>query len=162
MKILGIDPGFATIGLGVIESVNSQTSALVDYCCITTPSTMQFEDRLQEISSDLLQYVKQHQPELCVIEELFFTTNKTTAINVAQARGVILHTVHSQNIPIIGAAPRGLKTALTGDGNADKKQMQEMIKMILSLDEIPKPDDAADALGLAIYGSIVGQSPLLH
>lgn len=157
MKILGIDPGLATVGLGLIETTELQNYTALDWLTIETHASQPLPERLCELQSDLLEYLNEHKPDLVVIEQLYFATNQKTAIDVAQARGVLVATVAQNNLPIIDVTPMQLKSTITGDGGADKQQMQEMLKVLLKLDEVPQPDDAADALGLAVYGSIVGR-----
>ncbi len=154
MKILGIDPGLATIGIGLIESDSGVDLRNPDWLTITTPAGLPLPDRLLEIRKDLTQFLAETKPELAVIEKLFFATNALTAIDVAQARGVIVATVAEAGIPIIEATPLQMKLAITGDGQADKLQVQTMLMHLLNLSEIPRPDDAADALALAIYGAL--------
>ena len=157
MRIIGIDPGLATIGIGLIESESSQRVSPIEWLTIETKAGLPMADRLQEIGDDLAQYLKENQPELAVIEKLYFSVNEKTALDVAQARGVILATVAAHGIPIIEPTPPELKSCITGDGKADKKQMQEMVKVIMHLHEIPQPDDAADALALAAFGAYQGK-----
>ena len=154
MKILGIDPGLATIGLGLIEANSPQELTVIDWLTITTPANTPLPDRLKEIHDDLSTYIAEHQPDRAVVETLFFETNVKTAIDVAQARGVILQTIAEHALELIEVSPMQLKAAITGDGNADKQQVQDMLVYTLKLDEVPQPDDAADALALAIYGSL--------
>jgi len=154
MRILGIDPGLATVGLGLIESTSPYDIKAVDWLIISTAAGLPISDRLEEIHTDLSAFIKETKPDLAVVEKLYFETNVRTAMDVAQARGVILLTVKEHNIPLLEPTPLQLKSAITSDGQADKKQMQEMIMRLLQLQEIPKPDDAADALGLAIYGAV--------
>ena len=154
MRILGIDPGLATIGIGLIESDTGSDLRHPDWLTITTPAGLSLPDRLLEIQRDLADFLTEAKPELAVIEKLFFATNARTAIDVAQARGVIVATVAAQGIPIIEATPLQMKLGITGDGQADKLQVQTMLKTLLNLSEIPRPDDAADALALAIYGAL--------
>ncbi len=154
MKILGIDPGLATIGIGLIEGDSGSDLRNPDWLTITTPAGLPLPDRLLEIRKDLSGFLAETKPELAVIEKLFFATNALTAIDVAQARGVIVATVAEAGIPIIEATPLQMKLAITGDGQADKLQVQTMLMHLLKLSEIPKPDDAADALALAIYGAL--------
>jgi crossover junction endodeoxyribonuclease RuvC len=154
VKILGIDPGLATIGIGLIESDSGADLRCPDWLTITTPAGLPLPDRLLEIRKDLTEFLADTKPELAVIEKLFFATNALTAIDVAQARGVIVATVAEAGIPIIEATPLQMKLAITGDGQADKLQVQTMLMHLLKLTEIPKPDDAADALALAIYGAL--------
>ena len=155
MKIIGIDPGLATVGIGLIDAVSKSDVRVLDWLTIETKAGMATLDRLQEISQDLTTLLSETQPELAVIEKLFFAKNEKTAIDVAQARGVILQSVANRNIPIIEPTPVQLKSVVTGDGRADKRQVQDMVVRILALQEIPKPDDAADALALALYGAFV-------
>ena len=157
MRIIGIDPGLATIGIGLIESRSSQEVSPIEWLTIETKAGLPMADRLKEIADDLSAYLKENQPELAVIEKLYFSVNEKTALDVAQARGVILATVAAQGIPIIEPTPPELKSCITGDGRADKKQMQEMVKIIMNLNEIPQPDDAADALALAAFGAYQGK-----
>lgn len=154
MKILGIDPGLATIGIGIIESTGTNDLRCVEWLTIETPAGLPLPDRLTEIAKDLKELIDETKPDLAVIEKLFFATNARTAIDVAQARGVIVCTVAQAGISIVEATPLQMKLAITGDGQADKLQVQTMLLHLLKLTEIPKPDDAADALALAIYGSL--------
>jgi crossover junction endodeoxyribonuclease RuvC len=154
MKILGIDPGLATIGLGLIEAENSHSMTPLDWLTITTPANTPLLDRLEEISKDLSAYLEETKPDLAVVEKIFFAVNERTVIDVAQARGVILQTLASHKIPVIEPTPLQLKSAITGDGRADKRQIQDMLVILLKLDEIPHPDDAADALALAVFGTL--------
>ena len=149
MKVLGIDPGFATVGIGIVES---DPLTVIDWCTIETDKGLLFPERLSEIAEDLSQIIREHKPDLAVIEKLYFQTNQKTAIDVAQARGVILLTVEQAGVPVLEPTPLELKSAITGDGRADKRQMQDMLKRMLGVD-CPS-DDAADALGLAVYGTI--------
>ncbi len=153
MRILGVDPGLSTAGLGLIESDGKGTLKALDWLVIKTLPTLSLPDRLLELGTDLEEFLKEAKPDLAVVEELFFSTNKRTAMDVSQARGVILFTLKKSGIPVMSATPLQLKTAITGDGQADKKQMQAMVKRTLKLDEIPEPADAADALALALYGA---------
>lgn len=154
MRILGIDPGLATIGIGIIEASSPVDLRCIEWLTITTPAALPLPDRLREIAKDLGNLVQDVKPDLAVIEKLFFATNEKTAIDVAQARGVIVCTIAEAGIPIVEPTPLQMKLAVTGDGQADKVQVQTMLLHLLKLKEIPKPDDAADALGLAIYGAL--------
>ena len=152
MRILGIDPGLATVGLGVIDAVTPQNLRAVEWLTITTkPSPL--GERLLEIHTDLTAFLKETRPDFAVVERLFFQTNEKTALDVAHARGVILLTLAEYGIPFIEPTPLQLKSSITGDGQANKEQIQRMIVSILNLTEIPQPDDAADALALAAYGA---------
>ena len=157
MRILGIDPGLATVGLGLIEAESGRYFRALDWLTITTAPGLTLAERLGEIQKDLAAFLLESQPEIAVVEKLFFSSNKRTALDVAQARGVILQTVQLHAIPIIEPTPPELKSCITGDGNADKRQMQDMLLCLLNLTEIPKPDDAADALALAVFGAVNGK-----
>ncbi len=149
MIILGIDPGFAIVGYGALESVRGKNRVLT-YGAITTPAHTDMEKRLSEIFHDLNKLLDMLRPDAVAIEELFFNTNTTTAINVAQARGVILLACAERGIPIREYTPLQVKQAVVGYGRAEKKQVMEMTKTMLGLEKIPRPDDAADALALAL------------
>ena len=161
MKILGIDPGLATVGLGLIESTGGNAQ-VIEWLTIATEANTPLPDRLREIHKDLGVYLDETKPELVVMERLFFATNQRTAIDVAQARGILVLTVSQRGIPMIEATPLQLKLAITGDGKADKIQMQTMLLHLLNLKEIPKPDDAADALSLAIYGALMRRTTMMN
>lgn len=149
MIIIGIDPGYAIVGIGVVEYVGNKFRML-EYNAITTPAGMPTVERLKKIYTEMTMYIDKYKPNAVAIEELFFNSNQKTAINVAQARGVLLVAVANKNVPISEYTPLQVKQSVTGYGRADKKQIQSMVKMILGLNVIPKPDDAADALALAI------------
>lgn len=149
MKILGIDPGTATTGYGLIETNQDDLSCL-HYGTITTAANTKDEDRLTIIYSELEDILKEYKPDAVAIEKIFFFKNPKTVIPVSQARGVMLLAITKQNIPIFEFTPLQVKTAVTGYGRAQKKQVQEMVKNLLQLEKIPKPDDAADALAIAI------------
>lgn len=161
MRILGIDPGFATIGLGVVDSSHASDINVVEWLTIETPAGMPFPDRLVEIRKDLDEFLDETKPDLVVIEQLFFSKNQTTALDVAHARGVIVCAVAERGIRILEASPMQLKSGITGDGGADKKQMQTMLMHMLKLKQIPKPDDAADALALAVFGALQQHTSLI-
>lgn len=152
MKILGIDPGTATIGFAVIEKSRGRYIAH-DYGAITTPASMERAHRLIVLADDLKTIIEKQQPRVLVVESLFFAKNQTTAMKVAEARGVILLIAATYGLTIKEITPPEVKLAVTGYGNADKKQVQEMVKRIFGLAKIPKPDDAADALAIAYTGS---------
>lgn len=157
MRVIGIDPGLATIGIGLGEGDTVAPHAL-EWLTIETAASLPFPERLLEIGTDLNTYLQETQPELAVIEKLYFSVNEKTALDVAQARGVIVETVARRGIPILEPTPPQLKSAITGDGSADKRQMQEMVKILFRLQEIPTPDDAADALALTAYGIFQGRN----
>jgi crossover junction endodeoxyribonuclease RuvC len=156
MRILGIDPGLATVGLGYIDATSGYEMRAGEWLTLETKAGLDMGERLKEIYADLTEFLADIRPELVVIEKLFFATNQQTAFAVSQARGVILLAVAEASIPIIEPTPLQLKHCITGSGSADKKQVQEMLVRILKLSSIPQPDDAADALGLAVYGAMQG------
>lgn len=149
MKILGIDPGTGILGFGIID-VSARQPKLIDGGVIRTPVKEDDAVRLLTIYDELTEIIKQNKPDIMSVEKLFFARNVTTAMTVAQARGVVLLCAQQAGIPIYEYTPMQIKQAITGYGKADKKQMQEMVRVILQLKEIPKPDDAADALAAAI------------
>ena len=149
MRILGIDPGYAIVGFGALEADGSSLSAL-RHGAITTQAHAPFEDRLLEVYTDLCTLMKEISPNALAVESLFYTTNQKTAIAVAEARGVILLAARQAEVPIFEYTPLQVKQSVAGFGRASKKQMQEMTRRLLNLAEIPRPDDAADALALAI------------
>ncbi len=150
MRIIGIDPGYAIIGFGVLEYRGGLDFAVVDFGAITTPADIPFNDRLKMIYDDMTQVLETYKPDQMGIEKLYFNTNETTAISVAQARGVTLLPAIQRGIKICEYTPLQVKLSITGYGRAEKKQVQEMTRQILHLSKIPKPDDVADALGIAI------------
>ncbi|MBI1812476.1 crossover junction endodeoxyribonuclease RuvC [Candidatus Peregrinibacteria bacterium] len=157
MRILGIDPGIATIGLGVIDAASREDLRVIEWLTITTAAGTPFPDRLREIHTDLSEFLTDCAPDLAVVERLFFATNERTAIDVAHGRGVILLALSDAGIPVLEPSPLQLKAAITGDGKADKRQMQDMVMRMLKLAEIPRPDDAADALAMALYGALAAR-----
>ncbi|MBQ8749162.1 MAG: crossover junction endodeoxyribonuclease RuvC [Clostridia bacterium] len=150
MIVLGIDPGYGIVGFGVIESTSYGCYTVVDYGVITTPKENSITERLSEIYESIIQLIDAYKPDCVAIEELFFNTNTTTAINVAQARGVILLACKQKLDDLYEYTPLQIKQAITGNGRAEKKQMQLMVQAILGLEKLPRPDDAADALAVAI------------
>ncbi len=152
MIILGIDPGLATIGYGVISSENGKVTA-IDYGVILTPKDETFPNRLLMIEKSVQKLIDKFQPDEIALEELFFNNNAKTAINVAQARGVTLVTCVKNCKNLYEYTPLQIKQALTGYGRADKNQIQQMVTRLLNLKKVPKPDDAADALAVALTHS---------
>lgn len=152
MIVLGIDPGTATTGFGVIEGPPGAGAGvrLVDYGTIRTAAGTAMPERLAEIHAGLRDLIAQHRPAAMAVEELFFSNNATTALSVGQARGVILLAGAQAGLAIFEYKPMQVKLALTGYGGADKRQVQDMLRMVLSLDRIPRPDDAADAIAIAV------------
>lgn len=149
MIILGIDPGTATTGFGVINYDNGDF-ALLDYGCIITKFSDTLPVRLNQISQDLEEIVKYWKPDEVSIEELFFSKNVKTAMHVAHARGAVIQKLSAEGYKISEYNPQHIKEAVCGYGRAEKKQVQRMVQLILKMDHLPKPDDAADALGAAI------------
>ena len=149
MRIIGIDPGTGILGFGVID-VRANTLTVVDAGVITTPAHTPLDERLEEIFDGLSGIVAETKPDVMSIEKLFFARNVTTAISVAHARGVAMLVGRKAKLPIAEYTPLQIKQTVTGYGKADKKQMQEMVRLQLGLKEMPKPDDAADALAAAI------------
>jgi len=149
ITILGIDPGLADTGFGLITKEGSKLK-MVDFGTIKTKAKVPMERRLEEIYQSLTRLIKKYRPKLIGIEQLFFCKNVKTAMAVGQARGVILLVAGQNNLPIMEFTPLQVKMALTSYGQADKTQVQQMVKIVLGLKETPKPDDAADALAIAI------------
>ena len=149
MRILGIDPGYAIMGYAVLDYVGNKFTA-VDYGSITTDAHTPNEERLKILYDDLTEIINTYKPEEASIEELFYNTNATTAIMVGEARGMALLACAKAGIKISEYTPLEIKSSLTGYGRADKNQVQTMVKMILGLNETPKPDDTADAIAAAI------------
>ncbi|MBU1166877.1 crossover junction endodeoxyribonuclease RuvC [Patescibacteria group bacterium] len=149
MIVLGIDPGTATTGYGLLKKQEDRLDIL-DYGCIETSPQEKFSDRLCCIYQDLTCLLKKFKPDEVAVEELFFAKNVATALKVSEARGVVVLTCRLLDIPVFEYKPLQVKQAVTSYGGAPKKQVQEMVKLILKMEEIPTPDDAADALALAI------------
>lgn len=149
MRILGIDPGYAILGWGVIDMKGNRFK-IVDYGAVTTDSKMEMPDRLKVLYNSLMDIIAEYEPEVASIEELFFNTNAKTAILVGQARGVAVLACANSGLEIEEYTPLQIKQGLVGYGRAEKKQVQLMVKTILNLKEIPKPDDTADALAAAL------------
>ena len=161
MIILGIDPGYAIVGWGVIE-YNANKFSVLDYGAVTTEAKTPFNDRLKMVYDGIDTIMKRYSPQALAIEKLFYNTNAKTVIDVAQARGVINLAAVQNNIPIFEYTPLQVKQSVVGYGRAEKKQVQEMTRVILKLEKIPKPDDTADALAMAIChahasGSMLGR-----
>ena len=150
MLVLGIDPGIATTGYGLIKSNQAGELELVAYGVITTKATSSTPSRLSDLFQQLRDLIQHYQPQECALEKLFFQKNIKTAMNVSEARGVIQLSLNQCGFDPAEYTPNEVKQAVSSNGNASKAQVQEMVKFILHLDEIPKPDDAADALAIAI------------
>ncbi|MCI2058726.1 MAG: crossover junction endodeoxyribonuclease RuvC [Oscillibacter sp.] len=163
MLILGIDPGIATIGFGLLEADHGQ-ARMLRYGAITTPAGLPLSRRLFQIENDTEELLRQLRPDAVSIEELFFNNNITTGIAVAHGRGVILYAAEKCGVPLFEYTPSQVKQAVVGYGRADKRQVMEMTRMLLKLQAVPRPDDAADALALALCHarcctSLLSQNP---
>jgi len=165
MRVMGIDPGLATTGYGIIDleggegSPREDSLKLVEAGVITTPAEAPLPQRLKMIHDEMHCLVGRFRPEELIVEELFFAKNTKTAISVAQARGVVLLAAADADLPVVGYTPLQVKLQLTGIGRATKQQIQGMVARLLSLQELPKPDDAADALALALCHLLRRSSP---
>lgn len=160
MVILGVDPGYATTGFGLIRAERG-TYALLRYGTVTTPVGLPFPQRLNILFEDMTQLLEVTKPEAVAVEELFWGHNITTGIGVSHGRGVILLAIERAGVPLFEYTPMQVKQAITGYGKAVKKQIQEMTRMMLHLETIPKPDDTADALGMAIAHCHCSRSRLM-
>ena len=149
LRILGIDPGIATVGFGLIEAETGHTRML-QYGAITTEAGLPLSTRLWQIGSDMEKLIAQCRPDVISVEELFFNNNITTGIAVAHGRGVILYTAEKCGIPLFEYTPSQVKQAVVGYGKAEKRQIMDMTRRLLKLKSVPRPDDAADALALAL------------
>jgi len=163
MRILGIDPGTGILGFGVVDvpDVAAKTFSMVDAGVVRTPPHTAHDERLEDIFNSLTEIIEATKPDACSIEKLFFTKNVTTGMSVAEARGVAILVAKQHNVPIFEYTPNQIKLTLTGYGNADKKQVQEMVRIQLGLKEVPKPDDCADALAAAITHAIMARTAAL-
>ncbi|WP_211747578.1 crossover junction endodeoxyribonuclease RuvC [Paenibacillus sp. Marseille-Q4541] len=149
MRFLGIDPGIAIVGFGFIDKTGSKLTP-VQYGCIQTEAHTPDEERLLHVYEAMLQLIDKYKPDAVALEKLFFNRNVTTAMSVSQARGVLILAAIQRGLPIAEYTPMQVKQAIVGYGKAEKKQVQEMVRMYLKLQAIPKPDDVADALAVAI------------
>ncbi|MBQ2931455.1 MAG: crossover junction endodeoxyribonuclease RuvC [Clostridia bacterium] len=157
MRILGIDPGYAIVGVGCIDYEGNRFK-IVEYGAITTEAGEDMSDRLKSVYDELSEMIERVKPDAVAIEELFFYNNQKTAINVAQARGVLVLAAKNYGIPVFEYTPLQVKQAVVGYGRAEKTQVQQMTKAILGLSEVPKPDDTADALAIAICHAHTGKN----
>ena len=155
MRILGIDPGTGICGFGVIEVKQTGRAKMIDNGVIATPPHTPLSERLLDIYESMHEIIRLNKPDCVSIEKLLFTKNITTGISVAEARGVVLLVCKQHELPTFEYTPNEIKKTMTGYGSADKKQMQEMVKLHLDLTSVPKPDDAADALAAAITHSLM-------
>lgn len=149
MRILGIDPGYAIVGFGVVDYQGTAFNA-VEYGALLTEAHTPFDRRLCSIDEDMQEVLRRYKPDCMAIERLYFTTNQKTAIDVAQARGILVLAAAKKGIPVFEYTPLQVKQAVVGYGKADKHQVMDMTRRILKLEQIPKPDDAADALAIAV------------
>lgn len=161
MIILGVDPGIARTGWGIIEKANSQKLTAKSYGCIETEAGLPIERRLQIIREKLTQIIKKYKPQMLAVEDLFFNTNAKTALIVGQARGVVIVTAAELGLDVFSYTPLQVKTALTGYGRAEKDQMGKMVKALLNLSETPKPDDTVDALAVAMTCAFSHKIPMV-
>ncbi len=150
MRSLGIDPGTATMGWGVVEDDGTGGVGLVDYGALTTSKDLALGERLRLLYAGLNDIIARYRPDTAGVEELFFSRNVSTAISVSHARGIVLLALANAGVPVEEYRPMAVKLGITGYGHADKAQIQEMVRLQLGLERIPKPDDAADALAIAI------------
>lgn len=149
LRIMGIDPGIAIVGFGFVDKVGSKVTP-VQYGCIQTEAHTPEEERLNHVYEGMVQLIDKYKPEAVAFEKLFFNRNVTTAMAVSQARGVLILAAVQRGLPIAEYTPMQVKQAIVGYGKAEKKQVQEMVRMFLKLQSVPKPDDVADALAVAI------------
>ena len=148
--VLGIDPGTATTGFGLVRERDDGSLELVEFGIISTPKEEAAHHRLVQLYDEMKKIIKRHKPDSVGVEKLFFQRNISTAIAVGQARGVVMLAIAQANLDVAEYTPNEVKQAVAGYGSADKKQVQEMVRVLLSMPSIPKPDDAADALAIAI------------
>ncbi len=149
MRVLGIDPGYAIVGWGILDHTGNRFTP-VAFGAVTTEAGVPFDQRLRQVYEGVSEVIRTYQPEALAIEQLFYQHNQTTVIGVAEARGVILLAAAQAGLPIQEFTPMQVKMAVTGYGKAVKKQVQEMTRILLHLEKVPKPDDTADALAMAI------------
>ena len=150
MLVLGVDPGTAITGYGLVQQVSGRQVKLVDYGVIRTPSDKPMADRLKQLYHDLSDVIAGSQPDEAAVEELFFSRNVTTALTVGQARGVAMLAAAEAGLSVHEYKPAEIKQAVVGYGSASKEQVQEMVRVLLGISEVPRPDDAADAVAVAI------------
>ena len=152
MIVLGIDPGTAALGYGIVESTKGRLTELDHGCLVTSPDTA-LPERLLAIHALVDELIAIHAPRVMAIERLFFSKNAQTAFGVGQARGVVLLAAAQHGVPVVEATPNEVKSAIAGYGAADKEQVQRMVQLVLGMAELPRPDDAADALAIAVWGA---------
>ncbi len=154
MIILGVDPGTATTGIGVIEGERKKGFKCIHYTCITTPANSPIDQRIKTIYTELTEFINEYKPQILAVEELFFNNNPKTVMSVGRVGGVIILASALNNLELREYTPLEVKMAICGYGRAEKIQVQKMVAMTLRLKEIPKPDDAADALAIALTAGI--------
>ena len=154
MIVLGIDPGTAALGFGIVERTGGRLRA-VDHGCFVTSADLSLPARLLAIHGQVVELIELHQPDLVSVERLFFSKNVQTAFAVGQARGVVLLAAEQHGLPVSEATPSEVKSAIAGDGRADKEQIGRMVQLVLGMDAVPTPDDAADALAVAVWAANV-------
>ena len=152
MIVLGIDPGTAALGYGIVESSRGRVREVDHGCLVTSPDTA-LPERLLAVHAIVDELIAVHSPRLLAIERLFFSKNAQTAFAVGQARGVVLLAAAQHRVPVVEATPNEVKSAIAGYGAADKEQVQRMVQLVLGMAELPRPDDAADALAIAVWGA---------
>ena len=152
MIVLGIDPGTAALGYGIVESSRGRLREVDHGCLVTSPDTA-LPERLLAVHAIVDELIAVHSPRLLAIERLFFSKNAQTAFAVGQARGVVLLAAAQHRVPVVEATPNEVKSAIAGYGAADKEQVQRMVQLVLGMAELPRPDDAADALAIAVWGA---------
>jgi len=157
MRVLGIDPGFDRNGFGIVDDKSGKLIH-IEHGVLQTSKDDDFLYRLKQVRDHVVSLIEKYQPDVVAVEKLFFQSNAKTAINVGMTRGVVLLTIADAGIKLVEPTPNQVKQGTTGYGTADKKQVQEMVKRLLKLDVIPKPDDAADALAIAIVGCTLANS----
>lgn len=160
MRVIGIDPGTGILGFGVVDFQAHKNPQVIDVGVVTTPAHTKLKERLLDIYNSLNEIIETTHPDVMSIEKLFFARNITTAISVAEARGVVILVAALHNLPVFEYTPLQIKQTLTGYGRADKKQVQQMVKLHLNMQEVVKPDDAADALAAAITHSLMTRAGL--
>ncbi len=158
LRIIGIDPGYAIVGYGILDYRNNHFG-VVEYGALRTEAGLRFERRLEQIYDELSVILQRHKPAVMAVEKLFFTTNQKTGIDVAQARGVVQLCAVKHGVELFEYTPLQVKSSVVGYGKAEKQQVMQMTKMLLGLAQVPKPDDTADALAIAIcHGHSAGSS----
>ena len=149
MRIIGIDPGIATTGYGIVES-DGQRSVVLDFGCVFTAAELPMPERLQQIYAELTELLHRYKPDIMAVEKLFFCKNVNSAMQVGEARGVLILAGRHAGLPVFEYTPLQVKQSVVGYGRAEKSQVQQMVKVLLCLSKIPRPDDAADALAIAL------------